>query len=106
MLQPNRSEIDLGEIKQGDKVSFEVELKNESTQPITPSISVSCGCTVPRLEPRTIEPGQTGILKAEYDSTGRLGDQKKLIYIKYSPNERVLSNTISFTAKVVKTQGM
>lgn len=73
--------------------SFETEFGDESieaTYPFTNSgdstvtiieTSASCGCTIPSLEKKVYEPGESGELNAVFDIGSRQGKQRKVITV-------------------------
>ena len=72
--------VDLGDIRQGDKVTRIFEFRNSGNQPlIIENVLTTCGCTVPEWPKQPIEPGAEGILKVVFDSTGKIGRQNKTI---------------------------
>lgn len=74
-------EFNFGTIKQGEKADavFEYENTGESDLIISNAKS-SCGCTVADYPKNTpIKPGETGVIKAVYDSKGKSNNQNKSI---------------------------
>jgi len=62
-------ETDWGHVINGDIISRDVAVRNDGAAPlIIESVSTSCSCTAATLTPMTIEPGQTGTLRIEFDS--------------------------------------
>jgi hypothetical protein len=73
---------DFGKIKQGITVSYEFEFKNNGKTPlIITSAQGSCGCTVADYAHEPILSGQTGKLKAIFNSNGKNGHQEKSISV-------------------------
>jgi hypothetical protein len=78
---------DFGKVKQGDSVTHEFKFTNVGTKPlIITESSAACGCTVPKWPKFPIKPGDSGIIKVTFNSTGKSGLQKKRIVI--------ISNTV------------
>ncbi|MDX2302145.1 MAG: DUF1573 domain-containing protein [Microscillaceae bacterium] len=74
---------DFGNIEEGTVATYEFEFTNTGNQPIEiVSVKASCGCTTPFWTQEIIEPGQTGKIKASYDSKSRPGPFTKSITVK------------------------
>ena len=90
--------IDLGEFMQYDDPSSKCEFKfiNQGKEPLIISkCKGSCGCTVPECPKEPILPGETGIIKVNYDEK-RVGSFNKSITI--------TSNAKS-SPKIIKVKG-
>lgn len=74
---------DFGKIYRGQRVAHTFQFKNTGKGTlIIRSIHTACGCVSTRVEPQErIEPGQTGGIYFEYDSTHFNGDQMRTITI-------------------------
>ncbi len=71
---------DLGDIKQGEKVTHIFKFRNSGNQPlIIENVLTTCGCTVPEWPKEPLAPGAEGLLKVVFDSTGKIGRQNKTI---------------------------
>ncbi|WP_439880958.1 DUF1573 domain-containing protein [Pontibacter sp. MBLB2868] len=78
---------DFGTIKQGEVVEHTFQFTNTGKSPlIIESASASCGCTVPEPPKEPIAPGETGNIKVQFNSTGKVGQQ--------SPTVTVRANTV------------
>jgi hypothetical protein len=74
-------------IKEGEEVSYEFEFTNEGKSDLLISNAVaSCGCTVPEWPKEPIPPGQSGKIKATFNSEGKSGQQHKSIHITANTN--------------------
>jgi|CXWJ01.1.fsa_nt_gi hypothetical protein len=85
---------EFGEIKQGDKVSFDFKFKNTGKSPlIISSVNATCGCTVPEYSKDPIEPGDEGIVKVSFNSEGKSGMTSKTVTVLANtiPNTKVLT---------------
>lgn len=83
-----------GEIKQGEKVSYDFKFKNTGKSPlIISSVSGSCGCTVPEYSKDPVKPGMEGVVKLSFDSEGKSGMTSKTVTILANtiPNTKVLT---------------
>lgn len=84
---------DFGTIKEGEKVTYSFRFKNTGKGDlIIQTASGSCGCTVPEIPEKPIKPGETGFIKVQFNSEGRIGIQEKQV--------TVVSNTIPNTTIV------
>lgn len=71
---------DFGEVSQGDKVVYSFRFRNAGDELLEiSSVSSSCGCTAALLSSRRIAPGETGEIKATFDSSRFRGAVKKNI---------------------------
>jgi hypothetical protein len=76
------TEFNFGDITQGDVVEHVFKFKNTGTQPLVISrVDVTCGCTTPSWTKDPVMPGKTGFVTAKFNSTGKMGQQKKAITI-------------------------
>ena len=84
------TEHDFGYIKEdGGSVSCEFEFTNTGNKPLLIIDAVpSCGCTRPEYPKRPIAPGDTGIIKVEYQPLGRTGAFKKDIRVNTNGKEK------------------
>lgn len=84
---------DFGSIREGEKVTYSFRFKNTGKGDlIIQTASGSCGCTVPEIPEKPIKPGETGFIKVQFNSEGRVGIQEKQV--------TVVSNTIPNTTIV------
>ena len=88
---------DFGSIKEGDIVKHTFKFKNTGNQPLVVSeVRVTCGCTTPDWTKTPVAPGQSGFITAQFNSTGKPGQNHKVITV---VSNSVTGNTpISFTA--------
>jgi hypothetical protein len=78
----DKKEYDFGTIKQGEKVSYTLKLKNSGKSPlIITDIGVTCGCTTPVWPKDPIAPGKTVDIQISFNSTGKMGAQTKPVTI-------------------------
>ena len=101
----NKKEHDFGEIKQGDKVSYNYTFKNTGANDlIITSAQGSCGCTVPDYPKTPIKPGKSGTMKVSFDSTGKTGLQTKTVTIRANTATGVETLTIKANIKGGETK--
>jgi hypothetical protein len=83
-------EFDFGQIKQGETVKHKFKFTNTGTNPlILENVKPSCGCTAIDWPKEPIAPGQTGEIEAQFNSTGKFGDQLKNITITLNTTEHL-----------------
>lgn len=71
-----------GEIKQGDVVKHQFEVKNDGkSELIIRKVKASCGCTAIKPEKTILAPGETTMIAAEFNSRGKSGRQTKSVTI-------------------------
>ncbi len=69
-----------GEIIQGEKVDLEFRIKNTGTGDlIITNAKASCGCTQLKFPKGIIKPGNEENISVTFDSTNKIGKQKKTI---------------------------
>lgn len=74
--------IELSANARQEKVEAVFPFKNGGDKRVTVQSTVaSCDCTVPELEKKVFEPGETGELKAVFKIQGRVGRQEKTITV-------------------------
>ncbi|MNJ92980.1 hypothetical protein D3C87_106570 [compost metagenome] len=86
-VQVEKAIYEFGEIKQGEKVSYEFKFKNVGKTPlIITNASATCGCTVPEYPSAPVKPGEEGVIKVVFDSAGKLGLQDKVVTVTSNAN--------------------
>lgn len=90
---------DFGEIKQGDVVKHTFKFTNSGEAPLLISdIKTTCGCTTPKYTREPVQPGETGEIDVQFNSSGKSGKQNKVITIfANTMNQR---ETISITTSI------
>ncbi|WP_158795967.1 DUF1573 domain-containing protein [Pedobacter sp. L105] len=79
--------FNFGKIAQGDKVKHDFNFKNTGKTPlIITDATATCGCTTPDFPKQPIKPGESGIIKVVFNSTGKSGMQDKVITITSNGN--------------------
>jgi len=87
-------EFDFGTVNEGEIVEHTFKFTNTGKVPLTVlRARSSCGCTIPEWPEEPIPPGGTGVIKAKFDTVGKIRDQKKSI--------TVTANTYPNDSKVV-----
>ena len=73
---------DLGTVKEGPEVEIAYKFKNAGDKNLViENVSASCGCTVVEKPTEPFEPGQTGTIKAKFNTEGHTGTNNKSIYV-------------------------
>jgi len=89
-IEIDRSEFDFGELLQGEKKSHVFSVKNTGNVPlIITDVHTQCGCTAVSFPENPIMPGDLAELVIQYDSTGKLGIQRKVVTIISNAPEEV-----------------
>ena len=74
--------VELGNIPDTTPVTKEIKFTNNGTGPLEiRSTTGSCGCTVPKLEKTTYQPGETGVVTVTYNPANRSGPQHTTVTI-------------------------
>ena len=86
-----------GNVKEeSEKVSTIFSFKNISDKPIfIVKVETSCGCTTPEYTKDTIMPGDTGFVKAIFETRGRQGDFHKNLFVHFNKENFYQSLMIS-----------
>ena len=72
----------VGEIWEGDKATHTFSFTNTGNAVLhIKKVKTSCGCTAAVLSSKEIEPGQTGEIKATFNTRRYRGEQSKTIYV-------------------------
>jgi hypothetical protein len=89
-----------GKVTDGEKVQISFHFKNTGTKPlIITNVSAGCGCTVPVKPEAPIPPGQEGVIKAEFNSEGRVGQASKNVTV--TCNTIIQNYTLLFEGEVI-----
>lgn len=73
---------DFGDIHQGDKVEHIFTFTNSGNEPlIISNVLTTCGCTAPSYPKEPVKPGESADIKIDFNSTGKMGKQNKIITI-------------------------
>jgi len=73
---------DFGEIKEGEKVTYDFKFKNIGNGPlIISSATATCGCTIPEYPKEPVALGAEGLIRVVFNSAGKSGIQNKIVSI-------------------------
>ncbi|MBS1526024.1 MAG: DUF1573 domain-containing protein [Bacteroidetes bacterium] len=86
-MQFEKETHDFGKIRSGDKVTYDFKFTNTGKSPlIITDAKASCGCTTPNWPKTPVKPGEAGIIKVIFDSSGKNGLQDKQIVVTANTN--------------------
>jgi hypothetical protein len=89
-----------GEIKQGDVVKHQFEVKNTGkSELIIRKVKASCGCTAIKPVKTILAPGETTLIAAEFNSRGKSGRQTKTVRI-VTNDPKATTTTLMITGNV------
>lgn len=92
---------DRGKVKEGSTVELTWRFVNAGNRPlIISNVSAGCGCTVAEKPEEPIAAGKEGVIRAKFDSKGRMGTQLKDVYV--SANTGDVPQKLSFAVEVEK----
>ena len=93
---------DFGSIPEGQKLEVAYRFLNSGNKPlIIARVQPSCGCTVAEQPDEPIMPGKEGVIKASFNSEGRIGINHKKIYV-IANTRGSQSNEVEFSVLVQK----
>jgi len=90
---------DFGKMEEGKTLEVSFRFKNVGDKPlIISNVSASCGCTVPETPKKPYQPGETGVIKASFNSAGKSGAQAKQVNV--FANLEPAMTTLNFRVEV------
>lgn len=91
---------DFGTMKQGDNLEVSFRFKNTGKKPlIISNVTAGCGCTIPEIPKKPYAPGETGVIKASFDSNkGQVGMNSKQVNVFANTNPVMI--TLAFRVDV------
>ncbi|MFA5418360.1 MAG: DUF1573 domain-containing protein [Bacteroidales bacterium] len=100
-----KTEHDFGRIIQGERVTYQFKFTNTGQSDLLISkVSTSCGCTVGKYTKTPIAPGESDVIEASFDSSGRKGIQKKTITV--LTNTQPNTTTLLIKAEIVMPENI
>ena len=73
---------DFGKITEGKILDVTFRFKNIGDKPLVISnVSASCGCTIPEIPKKPFAPGESGVIKATFNSSGKVGANSKQVNV-------------------------
>lgn len=74
--------LSMGTVNEGAQVEVSFRFKNAGDKPLViASVTAGCGCTIPETPQQPFAPGEEGVIKATFDSKGRVGENRKNITV-------------------------
>jgi len=93
----------MGTVTEGGTLKINYRFKNSGSKPLViEKVQPGCGCTVADYPKEPIAPGQEGEIRAEFDTKGREGVQKKNITV--FANTRENTYTLYFDVTINKAK--
>ncbi len=93
---------DFGHVQEGKILELNIPLKNTGNDILeVKDVKTSCGCTAALLSSKKLQPGETGNLKIEFDTSGRSGETTRTITI-YSNDPTSAQQVITISANIEK----
>jgi Protein of unknown function (DUF1573) len=95
----------LGKVKEGQVVEIAWRFKNTGNKPlIIANVQPGCGCTVADKPGEPVAPGNTGTIKARFDSKNHPGVQNKDVWVRANNSNKntPTENQLTFHVEVEK----
>jgi len=93
---------DFGTIPEGKKLEVAYRFLNSGNKPlIIAKVQPSCGCTIAEQPEEPVMPGREGVIKASFNSDGRVGINHKKMYV-YANTIGGQSTEVEFSVMVQK----
>lgn len=73
---------DFGRVKEGEVLKHSFVLKNESPKVLNiKDVNTSCGCTVSKIDKKSVLPTETTLIEVQFNSKGYSGAVQQYIYV-------------------------
>ena len=106
LLRFDTHSYDLGEVKKGDVVKFDIEFKNISSETVFIDFISTCDCTVVDFPQQEISPGMVGTLNVVFDSKDKVESETTDIDVfltnKDSDNGSQIYYTLEYSFNLIK----
>ena len=90
-----------GKVADGEKVLISFHFRNTGTKALViTDVKAGCGCTVPEKPQAPVAPGEEGIIKAEFNSAGKIGQVSKNVSVTCNTLEQ--NYTLIFEGEVTE----
>jgi len=97
------TEHDFGDIQQGVKPEYVFTFVNEgSAALVINDVKTPCSCTAPSWSKEKVDPGKSGEIRIQYNSTGRVGTFVKTVTINFNSDQSPTFITIKGNVVVPK----
>ncbi|NBU51661.1 MAG: DUF1573 domain-containing protein [Chitinophagia bacterium] len=100
-----QTEYDFGMVMEGEKVVHDYKFTNTGDEPlIISNAKGSCGCTVPDWPREPIAPGESGVIKVQFDSKnkGKVGGGLQSKRVTITANTDPVNTYLTIKGKVDK----
>jgi len=103
-LKLSNNEHDFGNVTEGKLVEWKIGFKNEGKGVLDiHDVKTSCGCTAALLSSKTLQPGESGTLRIELDTSNREGKLTRTVTL-YSNDPVEPNQTITLFVNIEKRQ--
>jgi hypothetical protein len=93
---------DFGKVTAGEKVAYTFSFENKGNAPLVISqATTTCGCTVSKYSRKPVPPGGSGTIEVIFDSSGRNGQQSKIVTVRSNATKSLV--LIRITGEVINT---
>lgn len=97
----SETNYDFGDVPQNSTVTHKFEIKNAGEKLLKiKKVRASCGCTAVKPEKTELNHGETTMLKVDFHTARRRGEQRKYVYV-FSNDLENSEFRLKFTANVV-----
>lgn len=98
----NKTEYNFGDVEEGKVVETNIEFKNVGVGVLEiKDVKTSCGCTAVLLSSKKLQPGETGTIKIQLDTSNRDGQLTRTVTI-YSNDPNQSTQVITLLANIKK----
>ena len=103
-LKLSLSHYDFGTVKEGDILELNVPFRNGGSEVLEiKKVKTTCSCTAALLSGNKLNPGESGNLRIEYDTTDRLGKTTRSVII-HSNDPKNAQSVITLFANIEKRE--
>ena len=103
-LVTNKQEIgdlyswDFGQVKEGEVLKHDFIFKNTSGDTINiKDINTSCGCTVSKVEKKTLAPGESTVIETGFKTNGYSGAVQQYVYMRIDKPDAATTASVNGT---------
>ena len=96
--------LKLGTVKKGEVVEVSFKFKNTGDkQLVITNVSAGCGCTVPEVPQHPFAPGEEGVIKAAFNSSGQQAGVPHTKSVTVSANTKpATTHHLNFTVEITE----
>lgn len=101
-LMLDQNQFDFGKVVEGKLVETKIGFKNTGEAPLEIiDVKTSCGCTAALLSSKKLNPGESGNVRIELDTTGREGKLTRTVTL-FTNDPAQANQTITLSANIEK----